>query len=372
MRRYPSILTGLLFSILIGGFACNENRPIYNSPGPVVTRTEYKAQFKMNAADFDLETTTSMLRSKQVSNADELQARINDPQSGINNVDLDSDGMIDFVAIKEEQQGDNKQLNFVAFPSSKGGQDPVVIASISFQVQNNQLVVAAGYPSYVNGYAGANYGYSMPHTGPSFGEMLFLSWMFAPRPIYMHPVYSSFGYRPRSVIAPTAITTQRTTFRTQTSVAPIQRQAPPAGVGPKFATQADSRFKPAPSVGNSLSSNGRQAQDFKVRDQNVPKPVATGFGAQPKPSTPSPTPTPAVFKPSTPSPSPASNSGWSRPSTPSPTPVSNSSWSRPSTPSPSPASNSGWSRPTTPASNWSRPSGSSFSGGASRSFGGKR
>lgn len=347
MRRNLLLLSCLLF-------ACNERNYNYNSPGPVAVR-EVKAEFKMTTADFDLETATGLLRTKQVSNADELQARINDPQSGINNVDLDGDGMIDFVALKEERQGDSKQLNFLAFPSSKGGQDPVVIASVAFQVQNSQLTIAASYPSYVNGYAGANYVYNMPYTGPSFGEMLFLNWMFAPRPIYVHPVYSAFGYHPRTVIAPTVVTTQRSTFRNETRVAPIQRQAPPPGVGPKFATQADSRFKPSASAGNSWSSNGRQAQDFKVRDNAQPKPVATGFGAPSKPS-PSPVPTQTAFKPSSPPPSPSPASSWNRPSpSPAPSPAA-SSWSRPASP--------------TPTSSWSKPSGGF--GSSNSGFGKKR
>jgi hypothetical protein len=349
----------LVLGLVVATGACS-SRKDYRSPGPVKAKVEYK----MDAADFDLETVVGLLKTKQVKDADELQKKVNDPESGINNVDLDGDKMVDFIAVKEERQGDNqRQLDFLAFPSSKNGSDPTPIGSVSFQVgpDKQQLTVVGGYPSYVNGYASASYVYTVPYTGPTFGEMLFLSWLFSPRPVFVYAPYHTWGYRPYGVMAHTSVVTRRTTYRTEARVAPVQRQAPPVGAGPRFATQAESRFRPSSSgAPNSLSSSGKSAQSFSVRDPAKGRPVATGFGAPaPAGSASSPSPT----KPTTPT-SPAS------------------SWAvRPSSPTPaSPPSSSGWAaRPSAPSSNWSAPrpsssssSSGSFGGRSSSSFGGKR
>jgi hypothetical protein len=352
MKNSRNLAVALVIAVAVTG--CSRRKD-YRSPGPVKAQVEYK----MDAAEFDLETVVGLLKTKQVKDAEELQKKINDPESGINNVDLDGDKMVDFVTVKEERHSDTqRQLDFLAFPSSKSGADPTPIASVSFQVgqDNQQLTVVGAYPSYVNGYASASYVYTVPYTGPTFGEMLFLSWLFSPRPMYMYAPYHTFGYRPYGVMAPSSIVTRRTSYRTEARVAPVQRQAPPAGAAPRFATQAESRFKPSASAGaNSLSSSGRSAQSFGVRDPARGKPTATGFGAPPSASAPS------------------AGSSFSKPTTP---PSSGSSWgAKPSTPPPS--SSSSWgARPSAPSSNWgasSRPSSSSSSfGGRSSSFGGKR
>jgi len=274
-RKFAFVL-GVAVAVAV--VACSR-RTDYRSPGPVKAEVEYK----MDTAEFDLETVVGLLKTKQIKDAEELQKKVNDPQSGINNVDLDGDKMVDFVAVKEERHSDSqRQLDFLAFPSSKNGSDPTPIASVSFQVgqDNQQLTVVGAYPSYVDGYASASYVYAVPYTGPTFGEMLFLSWMFSPRPVYMVAPYHTFGYRPYGVMAPSSLVTRRTTYRTEARVAPVQRQAPPAGAAPRFATQAESRFKPSASAApNSLSSSGRSAQNFGVRDPAKGRPTATGFGA---------------------------------------------------------------------------------------------
>jgi hypothetical protein len=321
-----------------------------------------QVEYKMDAAEFDLETVVGLLKTKQVKDAEALQKKINEPASGINNVDLDGDKMVDFVAVKEERHSETqRQLDFLAYPSSKNGGDPTPIASVSFQIgQDNgqdhqQLTVVGAYPSYVDGHAGASYVYTVPYTGPSFGELLFLSWLFSPRPVYLAAPYHSFGYQPYGVMAPASLVTRRTTYRTEVHVAPVQRQSPPVGAGPRFATQAESRFRPSASAAaNGLSSSGRSAQGFGVRDPARGKPTATGFGAPPSAAA------PVAARPGTPA-SPAS-SGGVRPSAPAPS-------------SPSPSSSSWGGRPSAPASNWGAarsPSSSGSFGGRSSSSSGKR
>jgi len=337
MKSHGKLALILGLAVAVG--ACN-SRKDYRSPGPVTTKVEYK----MDAAEFDLETVVGLLKTKQVKDAEELQKRVNAPESGINNVDLDGDKMVDFIAVKEERHGDSqRQLDFLAFPSSKNGSDPTPVASVSFQVgqDSQQLTVVGAYPNYVNGYASASYAYSVPYAGPTFGEMLFLSWLFSPRPVFMYAPYHTFGYRPYGVVAPSSIVTRRTTYRTEARVAPVQRQAPPVGVGPRFASQSESHFRPsAAGTPNSLSSSGKSAQSFGVRDPAKSKPTATGFGA------------PSAGSPSAGSPSAV------RPTTPT---SPSSSWGP---------------RPSAPSSNWgaSRPSSasSSFGSRSSSSFGGKR
>jgi hypothetical protein len=318
-------------------------RDSFQSPGPVKTEVDYK----MDAAAFDLETVTGLLKTKQVKDADDLQKKINDPQSGINNVDLDGDKMIDFVAVKEERQNENtRQLNFVAFPSSKNGADPTPVASVSFKVgeDRQQVQVVGGYPNYVTGWDSASYAYTVPYSGPSFGEMLFMSWLFSPRPVYVYAPYYTYGYHPYAVMPHSYAVTRRTTYRTETRVAPIARQAPPATGGPRFATPVQSHFRATPvrsASASDMSTSGRTASDFRARSETAPKPTATGFGAPVRSTTASP----------------SASTGFG-----------SSSASRPS------ASSSWGSRPSAPSSSWgsgSRPSSGSF-GGRSSSFSSKR
>lgn len=184
-------------------------------------QAQVQTQSSVSTDDFDLETVVGLLKTKKVTNASDLENVIN--SGPISNVDLDKDGKRDHVGVKETQNGTNRTLDFVAFPSGETNPAPVTIASVNFNVVGTQLNVSGGYPDYVRGYDRAYYNYSIPY-GPTFGDMLFYSWLFAPRPVYVYRPYTSIGYIARPVFAPATYSTLRTTYRTTpANIPPLMR-----------------------------------------------------------------------------------------------------------------------------------------------------
>ena len=262
-------------------------------------QAQAQAQSSVSTDDFDLETVVGLLKTRKVTNASDLETAVN---SGLSNVDLDKDGKRDHIGVKETQSGTNRILDFLAFPSGEVNPTPVTIASINFNVVGTQLNVSGGYPDYVRGYDRAYYNYSIPY-GPTFGDMLFYSWLFAPRPVYVYRPYTSIGYIARPVFAPATYSTLRTTYRTETRVSPVVRQAPPPAFKVNYASQAPSRYVSKPAATSTrLSDRAGNQSNFTVRDSGRARPTGTAFGAS-VPSAPS---RPSSF-----------GSSWSRPSAPS-------------------------------------------------------
>ncbi len=84
--------------------------------------------FLLDSSAFDLETVTGMIRTNQVQNAQQLEQLINS-RPGINNVDIDGDGQIDYIGVQETMSGNNRQFSFVACPSSQNGNNVTIARS---------------------------------------------------------------------------------------------------------------------------------------------------------------------------------------------------------------------------------------------------
>ncbi len=320
--------TAVLLSC-IAIFGCDSRRSYY-SPAPVSgppVPGMVERQYLLSAMDFDLESAIGLLRTNKVGNAQELEAAING-SSGLNNVDIDHDGQIDYIGVREQQNASGgRELWFVALPSSRNG-DPVTIAKVTFTDANNQVTVAGGYTSVVQDYNNAYYSYSVPR-GPTFGQMLFYSWLFSPRPVYVYQPY--YGFTPRPILRGSVLSSTRTTYRQETRVAPVTRQAPPAGYTTRAIEKIPSRYASpsAPAPNSGVTGRASNMRDFQVRDSSRPRPNGTAFGASPstpprivnppssyRPSSPAPT-----YRPSTPTYRPSAPAPSSRPSfrsTPSP------------------------------------------------------
>lgn len=348
MRKIPSRSLTLILTIgaLAAPMGCNNNAP---PPGaqyqpqlmpPVRPQIQPQANvqsqsFLMDSTAFDLETIIGMVRGQQFKNAAELEAIINNGTSGLNNVDLDHDNQIDYVGIKETSFRGGFTFDFVAVPSSQQG-EPVTIASINFLYDKvmNQVTVQGAYPSYVSGYDQYYYNYYVPR-GPSFSQMLFLSWMFSHRPAYMYTPYG-YGYSRRAIMAPQVMATTRTTTRTQMHVSPVPKQAQPSGYSIQSAEPTRSRLaSPSAPTGSGLSGRSETMRNFEQRDTAKAKPQGTGFGAPPAPGVKAPPTAPAnpAWKTQRTAPTPTTPSGKAQPPTASPPP----SWkSPPTSPAPTP------------------------------------
>ena len=256
-----------------------------NHPAPTVTVVN-EAPASIAPADFALDTVVALLRSG-VTDGPSLEARINDPSTGINNIDLDKDGRVDYVNVEEAQIPSGKKMELVAHPSSNAGPD-TSFAAIRFAPGPAGVDVQAGYAPLVD--PGGRYYYH----DTLASDLAFAAWLFLPsRPYYVSRVPVGYSYRGR-VPSSTFVQT-RTTYTTTTKVSPIV-----AAPRPDTFNAARLTSPPRPAATTfAQASQGTTA--FKA--DNRAKPAATGFGA-------SPAPAPAR----TPSPAPASRPAPSRPS----------------------------------------------------------
>ncbi len=311
--------------------------------------------YLLNAEDFDLETIMTLISENKVKDAEDLQNQINNPESGLTNVDADKDGNRDFILVKEVQ-AEQKVLSFLAIPSSTGKEeDAVNVAEVKFSRtgDSNQVQLSGSYPNYVNGYHDHYY-----HHGMSVGDALFLSWVLSPsRPYYYRPYASYYApsYRPMPVYGASMMSTKRTTYRSTqnvTTVAPMKRQAIGSDYGMASKTQSKYSKGKGDVYGDALGNRAGSVKSFQTRPADKPKPTGSSFGggsnSSPKP-TPVAKPTP-TYKPSTPS------SNWGS-ATKASAPSSSGSSYKPSKPS-----SSGWGS----SSGRSSSSGSRSSGSGSR------
>jgi len=113
-----------------------------------------------------------------------LEQQINDPSTNINNLDLDKDGKVDYLTVKETGQNQLEIDDAAVNPAT-------VVAKLTITPdQGNQTanLQIQGTPAY----CGPNYDYYQPHI--SFGTMLFMAYLMRPHPYYM-PMYG-YGHYP--------------------------------------------------------------------------------------------------------------------------------------------------------------------------------
>jgi len=187
-------MTRLLLVLMATALLCACNK----SERPIESSLQIGGQqYLLNAKDFDLQQVIGLIRDNKIKDAADLEKKIN--EGGINNVDVDHDSKVDYIKIKESRKGNNVVMEFLAIPSSTQKlEDATTVASVEFSrsASSNDVQVQGGYANHVNGYENAYYTAHMHH-GPSFGEMLFLTWLFMPsRPYYYAPVMPVYIARP--------------------------------------------------------------------------------------------------------------------------------------------------------------------------------
>lgn len=242
--------------------------------------------FLLNSDDFDLQTVIGIVKGNGVSNLEELENQINSAESGINNVDLDNDGQIDYLLIKENRDGGNFTLEFMAVPSStKKETEANLVASMNIKKSGEAVEINGGYPDYVMGHDSHHYHYR--HHGISMGEALFLAWMLSPRALYYSPrPYMTVGYTSRGYMSPSQRTAVRNSYsKTNTKVSPVSKSSKPSNFKqPTSASKTQSKFnsgklKPNP-YDKSLSSRNNKSKGYSKHSGSKSK--ATGFGNKSK------------------------------------------------------------------------------------------
>jgi hypothetical protein len=102
------------------------------------------------AASFQLSAVVELVKGKEIADAPALETKINDPDAKLNAVDLDDDGVTDFVEVIEKKKGGTTTLEFRAIPSSKEGKklEPakvgVVIATVTLEIEHEETIIVHG------------------------------------------------------------------------------------------------------------------------------------------------------------------------------------------------------------------------------------
>jgi hypothetical protein len=265
----------------------------------------------MHAEDFDLQAVLSLIHPANIIQSPrdlaELEMIINDPTSGINNVDLDQDGRVDYVGCVESNLNGRHAIDFVAYPSADPrNTQPIIIASLSIiRIVNPQrLIFEAGYAEYVYGYDEWFY-YDVFYYDVFSPSWLFLTWWWNLRPLY-HAIYYNDGpyyywhqdhwyYRPPLVVTVVIIRERRTAYYDHQRLRSFRRSIRPHG------HHIPSARRMAPEIRRRY---GRPAHHYNQRPAPPPPPSVVRPAPPPHPTprrnAPPPSPTPRNPRPAPP------------------------------------------------------------------------
>ena len=130
------------------------------------------------AADgLDLEKLGPLI--KKASSAEKLEQLLNDKSEGVNNLDLDEDGKVDFIKVTEYGDANAQGFSLTAEPAAGEEQE---IATIEVEKVNDREANVE-----VNG-SREIYGHNhYRHSSFGIGDYLLLSYLFRPHTPYMSP-----------------------------------------------------------------------------------------------------------------------------------------------------------------------------------------
>lgn len=145
--------------------------------------TTVTAESEAAAAGLDLHAVAELFKTSE--NLEKFEQALNNPENGVNNLDLNKDDKVDFIRVTEKV-ADNTHLIILQAPL--GEDDFQDVATIAVERDNGEK-----YNLQVQGDAslyGANY-YVVPANN-DFGGWNVVRWLF--RPNY-HPYVSTYSYR---------------------------------------------------------------------------------------------------------------------------------------------------------------------------------
>ena len=138
-----------------------------STAGKAAVKADIKADVKIEAAAFDLESVSFLVKKGKVKDAKQLEAQINNPKEKINNVDIDGDGKVDKIQVVEIRNEADGSIIFElrAIPSGTKDKDAaVVIATLNFVPDKvtKKLVVKCVYSPIVIGHDTIVFEYFVP------------------------------------------------------------------------------------------------------------------------------------------------------------------------------------------------------------------
>ena len=139
------------------------------------------------AESLDLKAVSELF--KESANLEEFEKSLNDPDIGINNLDLDENGEVDFIRVVEEMV-ENTHVIILQVPISEDEFQDIATIEVektgdeeyNMQVRGNEVIYGADYYIYPR--------YTRIYTWP------IISWMYRPHYRPYRSIYY-FGYYPR-------------------------------------------------------------------------------------------------------------------------------------------------------------------------------
>ncbi len=248
------------WAIFSGG--CSKKQDRYN----------VEVQTMVSAADgLDLQAVGDLL--KRAKTAEQLEKLLNDSGEGINNLDLDENGEVDYVQVEEYGSGNSRGFSLTVETSADEEQE---VATIEIEKSGNEADVQIHGNSHVYG---ANH-YHRSRFG--FGDYLLLSYMFRPHPFYMSPWgygYHPSYYRPYRTVSTTAYRNRTSSARSSAGMTRTNNNSL------KSRARSPNAGKTASNIRAPLKSPTASQKSFQSR--NPSKSVRSGGFGKSRPSRPS-------------------------------------------------------------------------------------
>ncbi len=252
MKSFKNSLALMLMLSTIFFTSCTSNS------SRTTTTPEVNITTSVSPADgLDLKLVGQILQQGNVSDAASLEKELN-KEGGINNLDLNKDGNVDFINVSE-----NQGLSTVkSFDLTTGNGDNLThLATVEVEKGAND--------TYNISLSGSEtiYGQGAHYNTTSVGQMMFYSWLFSPRPRYYHSPYY-YGhyptyYRPIAPVSYGAYTT-RTTIQRTAATKTITKST----TAPKSKVASSNKGKTSASTRTSINNHNKSARSMQARDKN--------------------------------------------------------------------------------------------------------
>lgn len=242
IKRFAS---AMLFATLFLITSCG-------NPSPAPVTNQVTIQPAASSPGFNVQNFATIV--KQTADAAAIEKAINAPNNPVNNLDLNSDKNVDFLAVTETA-GQIQVIDNDVNPA-------VTVCTLNISQVNNQANVnIQGSPAY----CGTDYSY---HSSFGLTDFILLNYLLRPHPYYYphyaygyHPAYyHSYGYSP---------------YRTVTRTTVIHRSSPNT-----YRSTSSGSYRSASSINtrSSISSPVRSQRSFST-SSNSGGFRSSGFGS---------------------------------------------------------------------------------------------
>ena len=222
-------------------------------------------------ADQGLDLEALGVLAGQSKDAEEFEKKLNQ-KGGVNNLDLDQDGKVEFLKVESEDEGAAKILRITAVLSESGENQHVA----DIQVEREGQTETANVQIQGNENIYGRNAYHQSHFG--FGDYLMLRWMFGG---FYRPYYSPFGFgfypRYHGFYRPVPYGAYAGRARTMTRSSSGQRFS--KSNSNQLSSNPSSRGKASSSKVSSQMKNPTRSQAaFRQTKQRAARSRASGFG----------------------------------------------------------------------------------------------